>query len=345
MPTTCTATQRHYRILMPNRILTPLTAFHGALVLFKARLLKKRTPLLISWDITFRCNQKCKYCGTWASRCPELSTGEVLRSIDEFYKLGTRWITFTGGEPLLRDDLQQIVGHAKNKGIRVFVSSNGWRVPEKIAQLKACDRITLSLDGPADVHDSIRGEGSFSKVIEAVVSCRDNRVPVGLTCVLSKYNLGCVDHVINIASKQKIKVIFQPARRLLAYSSQPNPVIPPVEGYRQTMEKLIRYKKTGAPIANSLTGLRHLSRWPSPTRIWCSAGVLACNVEPDGFVVPCEEAHRFIVDRDAQLKKSVRDRFFNLSSVNCSQCWCAPFVEINLISSFDLEPLLNLLAL
>jgi len=329
--------------LITDRMLTLPSVFQGLFALLKVRLFKKRIPLLISWPLTFRCNQKCKYCGVGKLLCPELNTSEVLDTINKFHNLGTKWITFSGGEPLLREDMGEIINHTKSKGIHVFINSNGRLVPQKISELGKVDGITLSLDGPVEINDLIRGKGSFRRVIEAIEICQDNKIPVALMSVLTKQNIDFIDDVISIASKYNVRVMFQPATEELAYSNQPNPFTPPVKKHKKIMEELIDYKKRGAPIANSLTGLRYLSKWPLPTEICCSAGVLACSVNPDGSLLACPDNQECILDRRERGKDAI-DRFINLPlPTNCSQCGCAPMVEINLISSLHLEPVFNLL--
>jgi MoaA/NifB/PqqE/SkfB family radical SAM enzyme len=76
---------------------------------------------LLSWLVP---GLRCHYCNSPNLNVPELETDQVLRAIDDFYALGTRYITFSGGEPLLRKDLAQIVNYAQDKGIVVFVSTN-----------------------------------------------------------------------------------------------------------------------------------------------------------------------------------------------------------------------------
>ena len=83
--------------------------------LLKARLLRRRFPFAVAWHLTYRCNYNCKYCGIPSRACPreELTTGEVLSTIDGLKKLGTKRIHFCGGECLLREDLGKIIDYCK----------------------------------------------------------------------------------------------------------------------------------------------------------------------------------------------------------------------------------------
>jgi len=96
---------------------------------------KKRFPLAVGWNITYRCNLQCKYCGWWENRASELNTKDIIGLIKELAFLGTKFISFSGGEPLLREDLGDIIDFCKMKGIYVSINSNGTLVKEKIKNI------------------------------------------------------------------------------------------------------------------------------------------------------------------------------------------------------------------
>lgn len=305
--------------------------------LLKVRLLKHRLPLFLEWNLTFRCNLRCKYCGAHDAQGAELGTEEVLAGLDVLWGMGARWITFGGGEPLLRKDIVDIVRHAKQRGFQVYLSTNGWLVQERLDALEWVDHVNLSLDGPKDVHDAVRGNGAFDKTLEAVATCRDLDLATSLQCVLSSSNLDCIDQVIQIASRHRLRVMFQPATQLLDSSTKPNPIAPPVGPYRHAVAMLIERKKQGAPIRNSVPGLRHLAHWPDPTPIWCSAGVLTCSIEPDGTMLACHQVQvgEFLEGKGP--RSPLKYQFENLSiPQHCRLCWCAPMVELGLL--FSLHP-------
>lgn len=309
----------------------------------KTRILGEKIPLAVSWALTFRCNQQCLYCGIWQNQCRELRTPEVLYILEQFKKLGTRWISFTGGEPLLREDIGEIIRYAKKSGIYVSINSNGRLVPEKINQLQGADRIKLSLDGPPEINDRVRGQGSFRAVEEAVRICRESNIYVCLECVLSKDNLKSVDWILDFALAHHLKVLFQPAIKKLLWTDKPNPAAAPLSGYRQTIKRLIKKKKERAPILNSLAGLRHIYHWPEPRRIYCSGGLLNFDLEPDGTLLACDRAYRRLSNgpgENTDAKRALR----KIRPVrNCRHCWCSSLVEFNLVASFNPNAAINFL--
>lgn len=317
---------------------------HMAGAWVKVRVLRKRVPLFLEWNLTFRCNLRCKYCGACDARGAELGAEEVQRGLDALRELGAGWVTFGGGEPLLRKDISEILRHAKQKGFYVYLSTNGILLPEKAEALQWVDHVNLSLDGGREVHDEVRGDGSFDKTIDAIALCRQQGVDTSLLCVLSSYNLDHTEEVLALASQYGLYAMFQPATQWLDSSTEPNPIAPPVEKYRQTIEHLIRRKRQGAPIRNSVTGLRHLAHWPDPTHIWCSAGLLTCTVEPDGAMLACHQAQAARFLRGEAVPGEMKTQFATLlRPTSCAQCWCAPLVELALLFSLRPEPVYNAL--
>lgn len=317
-------------------------AFQAAATLVKIHVMKKRIPLFVSWNITFRCNLRCVYCAACEAPRRELETKEVLDGLDTLWALGTRWITFGGGEPLLREDMGEIVRAAKAKGFNVFMSTNGVLVPSRKEVVACLDHVNLSMDGNRKVHDTVRGEGTFDKALKAADICRELGIPVSLQCVLSKYNLNALEDALAIARQYGVNVMFQPATRWLSSSTKTNPIAPDTEPYREAIGRLIELKRKGEPIRNSITGLRHLAHWPDPTKIWCVGGILISIVEADGTVLACHQCQvsQFLTGQAS--RPSVKDGFAAMTMPKgCVQCWCAPLVELAFLFSLRPEAVWN----
>lgn len=124
--------------------------------------------------LTRRCNLHCVYCYFKAGESSiyeELTSNEMFDIINEFSKLNLRRVIFTGGEPLLRNDVFELARHIKkvNDKVVLGITTNGILINQTNAKeiVQLFDEIRISIDGPELINDSLRGEGSFNKVIRA----------------------------------------------------------------------------------------------------------------------------------------------------------------------------------
>ena len=126
-----------------------------------------KKPVVV-WNITKRCNLKCIHCYAHAKATPadnELTTEEGKALIDDLAAFGAPVILFSGGEPLMREDLPELAEYAVSKGMRAVISTNGTLItPEVARKLKeiGLSYVGISLDGMEKTHDHFRGQkGSF----------------------------------------------------------------------------------------------------------------------------------------------------------------------------------------
>ncbi len=318
------------------------SAFETALALLKIHVLRKRIPLFLSWNITFRCNLRCQYCGSCDAPREEMAAPEVLRGLDALWGLGARWITFGGGEPLVRQDIGEIVRYAKQRGFHTYISTNGWLLPERIEELRVVDHVNLSLDGSREAHDLVRGEGAYDRALAALEVCKSRGLPVSLQCVLNRHNLDAADEALETARRFGTPIMFQPATKWLSTSKQPNPIAPDTEAYRRAIAHIAMRKKQGAPVRNSYAGLRHLALWPDPQRIFCAAGRGMAIIEADGSVLACHQCQVSQFLDGAAARGSMEDKMKAMQlPQHCVQCWCAPVVELCLVMSLRPEAVYN----
>ncbi len=317
------------------------TLAHGARAFLKAKLLRRGTPLVVGWAITGRCNSRCVYCGLWEGESGDLPTDQVLGVIDQMAAEGTIMLSLTGGAPLLRDDIGEIIDHAHDRKLTVRLNSNGILVGEKIGQLGNLDTLTLSLEGPKEIHDAIRGNGSYDAATGAAGTAAGKGIDVAFATVLTADNLESTDHVLEKASELKTKAIFQPPTELVLGGDREHPLVPSQEAYRAAIDRLIRLKKGGSRVVgNSLACLRHLRSWPTPTPLGCASGWLSCRIQPNGDVVRCSREPFSSAPLNC-VKNGFRKAFDGLSPVSCDRCWCAARVELNLAFSWNVSSLWN----
>ncbi len=311
--------------------------------LFMARVFKKNRPLFVSWAITNRCNGQCLYCRIWENSSQELPTAKCLSLIEEIASEGGKIINFTGGEPLLREDIGELVDFIHSKGLQATVNSNGSLFTEKVKELKNLSSLKLSLDGPQEIHDFIRGKGSFDKVMQAIDTAKTENLKFSLCTVLSRYNLAYIEQIIGLAKNLNTTVSFQPAIETYLGSREINEVFSDGRSYRQAINRLIKIKtktKDSIFIYNSESGLKHLYNWPdSNSRMSCAGGIIFCRIESDGSMRLCARSRQ---KNSGNIEGGFRKAFNSLKPDSCGSCWCVGVIEANYLFSFNPDVLLNL---
>ncbi|MFH1441745.1 MAG: radical SAM protein [Candidatus Omnitrophota bacterium] len=307
----------------------------------KTKLLQKRIPFFVSWAITYHCNYNCLYCGVNEVPTKDLDTKAVLSFIDQLTKAGTKIINFTGGEPMLRNDIGIILNYCKEKNIYVSINTSGYLLSDRAKQITGLDRIVLSLDGPPDVHDSIRGKGAYKNTMEAIKIAKNKGWEIKFTSVLSEINLDFIEFILKLAKKLEIATVFQPARILNRGSGRTNQILlNKRNNYQKIIQSLINYKLNKHPyIGNSLLCLKHFLNWPEPTKIPCAAGKIYCRIENNGFIKSCgDETNKKDINISHQ---GIKNAFLSLEPYSCLNCWIAAQIELNFLYSFKFDSIFN----
>lgn len=164
-------------------------------------------PYVVSWNLTYRCNLACEHCYLDAGGTPlvgtenfadrsELGTEECFKVIDEIAAFAPECVTIlTGGEPLLRRDILQIVKRAAERGLWVVVGTNGVRITENVAQRLAeagARGLSLSLDAlDPDRHDGFRKvRGAWQNTVEGAGILNRMGLPFIVQTTAGSHNLG-----------------------------------------------------------------------------------------------------------------------------------------------------------
>ncbi len=324
------------------RLMNKIMSF---ITILKANILKKNYPLLVTLRPTYKCNFRCKYCKVWAQKESELTTQQYFKIIDDLKKLGTQKLGFAGGEPLLRQDIGKLIDYAHKKGIMTSLSTNGSLVKAKINEIKNLDLLTLSLDGKEKIHDKYTQKGSYKKAIEAIRIARENGIKVWTITVLHKNNLDQVDFMLDLAEKMHFEVIFQPVY-FHELTGDIHEMYPSKEEFKEVVEKLIKYKKQGRPVASSFMYLRHMLQWPRfDKKFFCWAGRLFWTLTPNGNLYQCGGAIGFV--KPINITKVGFKKAMDMSedyAAKCPGCWFNCYVENSFLFSLKPAAVLNVAA-
>src|SRR5579864_8524168 len=129
----------------------------------------RTAPIEVGWDVTYRCNARCAYCTNWTSHYPVMPIENVRKLVDRVARLGTFQMSLSGGEPLTRKDIVDVVRHIKGAGMRCALVSNGSlgrRELYRDLMAAGLDSLIFSIDGATkESHERFRHGTSFEKVI------------------------------------------------------------------------------------------------------------------------------------------------------------------------------------
>lgn len=170
-----------------------------------------RIMRLLFWETTIKCNLSCAHCRRIEddqAAITDLSTEQGMDLIDQLAEVGKAQpmmpvLVFSGGEPLCRDDLFELVAHAREKGLILALASNGTLIDSAVAaKIKASGiaRVSVSLDGAtAEIHNKLRQlEGSFEGTLDGIKHLRENDVPFQVNITLTKHNAHQLEEVYEL---------------------------------------------------------------------------------------------------------------------------------------------------
>jgi AdoMet-dependent heme synthase len=256
--------------------------------------------MLISWNTTRKCNQFCAHCYRDArpeADADELSTEEGLGLLDEIAKAGFKIMVLSGGEPLVRPDIVDLVRHGSEAGLRVVVGTNGTLLtPEWVTRLKeaGCARVGISLDStdPA-VHDKFRCmPGAWELSVQGMRYCREGGLPFQIHTTVTERNqqeiLDITDLAVELGAAAHHIFFLVPAGRgedIEGESLQ-------AREYEHLLNRILT-KQTQVDIELKPTCAPHFMRIARrrgiPMRFTkgCLAGTHYCVITPTGDVHPC----------------------------------------------------------
>lgn len=166
---------------------------------------------VVVWNVGQRCNLKCAHCYSDSRNVEyrgEMSRDEGMALIDDLATFGVPAILFSGGEPLLRQDIVDLMEHAVAKGIRVILSSNGTMITPDMARRLSevgLSYVGVSVDGLEETHDYLRGiPGAFQRSLQGIRNCRDAGIKVGLRLTLTRHNVKNLPAIFDLIDTERI---------------------------------------------------------------------------------------------------------------------------------------------
>lgn len=307
-------------------------------------------PKEINFQMTNRCPLKCKMCNISKlnPKTGELTVEEMKRILDEVKQWNARYVSFVGGEALVRkNDTLELIKYANTQGFHTTLISSGYFLTDSVCKDligAGLNRLTISLDGATKkTHDFIRGEGAFEKAIgsmQRMVNMRkglagngDGKIRLDFSTAVMSYNFRELVEIYKLAKQMGVDQIFYQAVVMdNTYKSGPSDYAncdfwvgeKDMSELEDVIKKLISIKKTERNfIFNSVTYLKlipeyfRLKERFNPGR--CLAGYMSLNIDPYGFISICGLGPDINV-RDGNLSELWKHKRFKKTRMGIKNC-------------------------
>ena len=169
---------------------------------------------VVVYNTTKKCNLNCLHCYSNSGSSidsDELTTEQAKRLLSDLVEVKCPVVLFSGGEPLLRHDLFELLTHAADINLRTVLSTNGTLIDSDIAKRLAQSGIGyvgVSLDGTEEIHDKFRAsKGSFEAALKGIENCRAAKIKTGLRFTITKFNYDRIPYIFDIASSAGVRRI------------------------------------------------------------------------------------------------------------------------------------------
>jgi len=228
----------------------------------------------------------------------ELTTEQWENVIKDASRLGAQTIVFSGGEPLLREDIFKLISFTRKNNLNACVTSNGHLINEHVSRelsISGANVVNISIEGAKEIHDHLRGTGSFDKAITALENLRKYKIESTVASTVSKINYRDLLHVLDIAKNCGATTVrLQPFNSIFLQDQKRRKEFLIDKRDIQKLEDIIKsfinvakeYKISVNPIGYLLKIPVYLSGknfYPDN----CSALWYSCPINPNGDLFPC----------------------------------------------------------
>ncbi|MFW9951267.1 MAG: radical SAM protein [Candidatus Thorarchaeota archaeon] len=288
-------------------------------------------PFIFHFLTTLKCNCSCETC-LWKDNTKrgELTLEEIKKVYSEAMEAGFLVTILWGGEPLIRNDISEIIQFAKNKCkfIIVGIVTNGWFLPEKINKIgNNLDFILISLDSPRPKeHDQIRGlKGLYDKIMESIkiIKMKYPLISLQFSFSISKYNINRVEEMIDLSNKIDVPVAFNVINTSRHFSTgsidEKGSLSANEDELSIIFQKILEAKRNGAKIVNSELYLKHFIG--GKKLYHCHTKKVFLFVNSNGDIENCLELDKPIANlKETPISKALQLPIFKDFVKKCEEC-------------------------
>jgi radical SAM family uncharacterized protein len=303
-----------------------------------ANLLGVKVPLFCGHKLTYNCNLRCKMCPFWKRSSKDSSIEQEKAILRQIYDSGVCAIAFEGGEPLLRDDLAEILAFSRSLPLHISLVTNGTLLESRIDEIAQYINgvVYVSLDGLEKTHDAIRGvSGCFRKAVRGIMASR-KKVPVTINTTIMAENIHEIEDLVKLANELGVRISVAVAHEYCNVKA----AAPASHEIKEIAGKLAEMKKKGYPLINSPSYFKVIAK----EKNWMCKPWSLINVGPDGkLVLPCYVRNEYATSVSV-FEKSIKTSIsgFNWKEIqNCKSCTLHCYVEPSLVFSYDFQTYLN----
>ncbi len=252
-------------------------------------------PLKLQMLLTYKCDSRCYFCERWKEKTT-LPLKYVLEAIKDFSDLGGLAVNFSGGEPLLYQNLSEVLKYSKENVAlnKVSLSTNGVRLHPILKRSHISDyldKIYVSLDTlNSEKYKTIRGIDALDRVLKGIRSAKEDNIDVQINITITADNLDELEDLLEYARKEELKVGLVPVHTL-EEGAFVSPSQISIEDLRSAMKKILYYKNIIDDPELYLKMMPSYLEDPEghfkKYNIHCFAGSLYVTIDPSGDVYPC----------------------------------------------------------
>ena len=254
-------------------------------------------PLWLLAELTYRCPLHCAFCYNpvdYTRHRDELSTAQWIDVLQQARKLGAAQLGFSGGEPLMRDDLEELVAEARRLGFYTNLITSGVGLTEKrLDTLKAngLDHIQLSFqDSTQELNDFLSSTRTFDLKNRVARAIKAHGFPMVLNCVLHRYNLPHVDKIIDMALAMGAEYLELANTQYYGWAhANRAQLMPTAEQLREAEAVVERYRKDIGDRCKIFFVVPDYFE-TRPKRCMNGWGSVFLGIAPDGAALPCHSA-------------------------------------------------------
>ncbi len=297
-----------------------------------------KVPLFCGHKLTYNCNLRCKMCPFWKRSSTDSSLEKEKAILKQIYDSGACGIALEGGEPLLRNDLVNILAFSQALPLHTSLITNGTLLESRIDEIAPYINgiIYVSLDGLEKTHDTIRGvNGCFKKAINGIIASKE-KASVTINSTITSDNLYEVEDMVKLAKELDTGMSVA-----VAYDyCNADASAPTANEITQIANKLIEMKKKGYPLVNSTNYFRVMAK----EKNWKCRPWATINVDPEGnLILPCYVGNEYLTSvsiLETGIKTAISG--FKWKEIeNCQKCSLHCYVEPSLLLSPDFRTWLN----